>query len=132
MKNSIYAGISFSYKGEDFSPSATIDLDAMMEKGGELSNMYSFLAREHHIDTYSYLYEVMEAHEIEYSDPTGLAEKCFVDGVFDVERFEQLWNEQQQLVVLGDIAKRYLKIDDLEQHPDLKAALLAAYHAAIP
>ena len=129
MKNSIDARVAFSFKGETYAPSASIDLDAHMQASGSLPDIHPLLAHANAIDTYSYLYEVMEAHEIEFANPSGLAAACFADGVFDIPCFEQLWREASERAVLHDIARQQLGVDDLEANPDLKAALLGAFEA---
>lgn len=129
MKNSIVASIVCSFKGETHAPAATIDLDATMAAHGHLPDLHATIATQNHIDTYSYLYEVMESQEIEFSQATGIAADCLIDGVFDRHAFEQRWLAQQELAVLGPIARHHLQIDDLTQHPELKAALQAAFEA---
>lgn len=129
MKNSIVASIVFSFQGATHGPSITIDLDATMKTHGYVPDLHGAIAQANNIDTYSYLYEVMESQDIEFSQPTGLAERCCLAGVFDTEEFARLWHRQQALSVLGPIARQYLNIDDLEQHPALQAALTAAYDA---
>lgn len=129
MKNSIEARVEFSFKGVAYAPAATVDLDLMMERGGKLVDLYSYLARQHNIDTYSYLYDAMESHDISFDKPTGLAIRCFSDGAFDQQAFELLWFEQKEMQSLVDIAKRHLQIDEIDQHPEVMQALLAAYQA---
>jgi len=129
LKNSIDVRVEFSFKGVDYDPAATIDLDLMMEKGGKLVDLYSYLARQHNIDTYSYLYDAMESHDISFDKPTGLASRCFSDGAFDQQAFEQLWFEEKETQALIDIAKHHLQIDEIDQHPEVMQALLAAYQA---
>ncbi|MDH5183662.1 MAG: hypothetical protein OEX12_07195 [Gammaproteobacteria bacterium] len=127
MSNRIDASIEFSYKGESYSPTATIDLDVMMIKSGQLPNLHRTLALQHKIDTYSYLYEVMESHEIQYSNATGLAQQCLQDGRFDLPAFEQLWQENREVTALEDIARDQLGIEDLDAEPKFKQALIEAY-----
>lgn len=129
MKNTISVRVEFSYQGETHTPSATIDLDSMMEKGGDLADLHAFLAVQHGIDTYSYLYEVMEAHEPLFDEATGLARQCLKEGQFDMARFRELWRNEHELQLLADIAARHLDIDDLDNNPALKNALLEAYEA---
>jgi len=129
VKNSIAARVEFSFKGENYAPAAVLDLDRYLDESGRLPDLHQLIARENGIDTYSYLYEIMESHEIIFDNATGIAAECLVDGVFDVRAFEQRWQEQHRLDVLTPIARRHLNIDRLEQHPDLKAALLDAYLA---
>lgn len=129
MKNRIDVRVEFSFKGEVFSPSATINLDAMVENDGGLTGIYALLARENNIDTYSYLYEVMQASDLRFNNPVGLAESCFIDGSFDLSKFKQFSNQETILAILRPIAKKYLDIDDLDQQPGLKSALIESYNA---
>ena len=46
MKNSIDATVTFSFKGETYTPSTSIDLDALMEQQGGLLHLHHFLAVE--------------------------------------------------------------------------------------
>lgn len=131
MKNQIDASIEFYYKGERYSPTVTIDLDQFMathqENHDHLTPIYSLLASKNNIDTYSYQYEIMLAGTIQFSNATGIATDYLCDGVFDIAGIETALHEQIIIKQLQPIAKQYLSIDDLAQHPDLKAALMAAY-----
>jgi hypothetical protein len=127
--NTVRARAAFSFKGETYDLAATIDLDACIGEAGEEPAFHPLLARTHGIDPYSYLYEVLESHEIEFSEPTGLATHCCSDGHFDWQAFERRRREESELGVLRDIAARTLGVADLDAHADLKAALLAAYRA---
>lgn len=127
MKNSIDARVTFSFKGEEYSPSATIDLDDCLQQLGSLPPLHSVLAKANGIDTYSYLYEVMEMSEIYFENPQGIAVGCVTDGRFDQKAFELKWRESLVLTSLQSIAERELGVQDLEQQPDLKRALLQAY-----
>lgn len=128
VNNQIDAAIKFSYQGETHSPRSTIDLDNMMEGKGQLSDLYTHIAKENNIDTYSYLYEVMESYEIEYSNAQGLAQQCLEGDQFDFARFEQLWHEAREVRALAGIARKQLGIDDLDKEAKIKQALLDAYH----
>lgn len=129
MTNRIDALVEFSFKGETYTPSATIDLDAAMDADGRLPDLHRAIALANGIDTYSYLYEVMESHDIAFANAVGTAAEFLVDGHFDSAAFEQRWQTEQKLAVLRPIAKRHLAIDTLEQHSDVMAALLDAYDA---
>ena len=119
--------MEFSYRGETLRPSASVDLDSLMAAGGELGDLHDLLARLCGIDTYSYQYEVMEAHEIQFSNATGIAADCLHDGKFDIQRFTQLWQEARELDALQAIAREHLQVDNLNDNEGLKLALLAAY-----
>ncbi|MDP2431202.1 MAG: hypothetical protein Q8O33_04155 [Pseudomonadota bacterium] len=126
MNNTVRARLAFSFKAEAYELDATIDLDRHV---GEEPNFHLLLARTGGIDPYSYLYEVMESHEVVFSEATGVALQSCQDGGFDWSRFERDWREEQDLRVVREIAERTLGVRDLDGRSDLKAALLAAYRA---
>lgn len=127
MKNSIDARVEFSFKGETYDLVSHIDLDELLSQGNDFPLLYDRLAREHHIDTISYLYEVMQETEIEFGNAQGSAADFLRDGYFDVAGFSLHWQEQQLVRLLQPIAKRELNIDDLTQREDIKNALVQAY-----
>jgi len=127
--NTVRARLSFSFKAETHELESTIDLDRCLADAGEEPNFHLLLARAAGIDPYSYLYEVLEAHEIEFSASTGIAALSCRDGQFDWRQFEQHQREDQGLQVVRTIAEQTMGVGDLDQHVDLKAALLAAYRA---
>ncbi len=129
MKNSIDAHVEFSFKGESYAPFATINLDEVLEHQGPLPPIHALLAEKNGIDTYSYLYEVMEQAEIVFDNPQGLAAEFLTNGTFDAEAFAARWQENQLLGRLQTIAAREMGIDDLAQHVPLKNALIEAYRA---
>lgn len=128
MKNRIDACAEFSYQGENHSPSATIELDRFLEKDGSIPSIHVLLAEANGIDTYSYLYEVMEQAEISFCNAQGMAANFVKDGCFDQEGFVSQWHADKVLSLLQPIAMRELGIDDLERHPDLKKALIQAFN----
>lgn len=127
MKNSIDARVEFSFKGEDYDLVSHIDLDARVLQPDQASSFHQILARDHRIDTISYLYEVMLETEIEFSNPHGLAADFLHEGNFNMEQFSLCLQAYRIGVLLQPIAKSELNIDDLEQHPDIKNALVKAY-----
>lgn len=129
MKNSIDAHVEFSFKGESYAPFATIILDELLEHHGTIPPLHAILAEKHGIDTYSYLYEVMEQAEIFFDNARGLATDFLINGKFDADAFVAQWQENRILVRLQAIALRELGLEDLEQHPALKNALFQAYLA---
>ncbi len=104
-------------------------MDGFWTEDGGAPNFHQMLARVGGIDPYSYLYEVMEAYEIEFSNATGIAAQCCVNGQFDWAQFAKLRREEQDLQEVRSIAGRTLGVYDLDERTDLKAALLAAYRA---
>lgn len=129
MENSIDAQIEFSFKGQTYADSATINLDELMERRGALPSMHGILADRMEIDAYSYLYEVMLESEISFTNARGLAAAFVSDGAFDFEAFMAAWQENKVLGLLQSIAEREMGIADLADHPALKKALFQAYQA---
>jgi hypothetical protein len=131
MGNSIDAFIEFSFKGEDYELHSTLDLDQQLERHLSFESMHHVLAVEHGIDTFSYLFEVMQVSDILYSNPQGRAADYLHDGEFDFEAYAAENETFAQLAPLQAIALREMGIDDLEQHPRLKQALLRAYRLGL-
>lgn len=127
MKNSIDARVEFSFKGENYDLTSHIDFDTRSPEELDSHSLLQLLAREHNIDTISYLYEVMQEAEIEFSNAKGIAANFCHDGGFDTDSFSHHWQEQQLVRLLQPIAQRELNIDDLTQREDIKNALVQAY-----
>jgi len=128
MKNSIKASVEFSFKGEDYTLASKIDLDPLLREHDALPSIHAILARLHSIDTYSYLYEVMQEAEIEFSNPQGLAADYLVDGKFEPAALATNWQMAKTGILLQSIAARELSITDLNQHHALRRALVEAYN----
>jgi hypothetical protein len=130
MSNStVRARLALSFKGETYELDSVIDLDRCGGESGDAPDFHQLLAKAAGIDLYSYLYEVLESHEIEFSDATGIAARSCRDGRFDWAQFEQDRREEQDWSTVRTIAEGVLSTRDWEAAPDLKAALLAAYRA---
>ncbi|MDD2685075.1 MAG: hypothetical protein PHY62_02830 [Gallionella sp.] len=129
MPNSIDARVEFSFKGEDYLCSATLNLDELLQQHDDLPVIHELLAQKHGIDTYSYLFEVMLVADIEFSNPQGLALRYMKDGEFDFVALDDDWARNKALMQVRLIAAADADITDLEQHPALQRALLAAYNS---
>lgn len=129
--NCIDAHIDFSFKGENYDLSSTLDLDAVLDKYPDLSSLHVVLAIEHGIDTYSYLFDVMLVEDIRFDNAQGMAAEFLSDGVFDIDGFIAKRSKSQALIDLCVIAAQEMGIEDLEQHPQLKNALLRAYQRGL-
>jgi 8-oxo-dGTP pyrophosphatase MutT (NUDIX family) len=127
--NRLRARLSCSFKGETHELDALIDLDAYPPDPDSPPNFHLVLAKAAGIDPISYLYEVVESHDIEFSEAEGLAAQCCEEDQFDWLQFTALRVEQLELAPLREIATRHLGVADLDQHPDLMAALQAAFQA---
>ena len=127
--NTVRARASFSFKGETYDLDLVIDLDACLGEPGVAPDFHQLLARAAGIDPYSYLYEVLESHEIEFSDATGVAARSCRDGRFDWTQFEQDQREERDWQRVRAVAQPIMTTRDLDAEPALKAALLAVYRA---
>jgi hypothetical protein len=127
--NTVRARLSLSFKGETYELDSVIDLDRCGGEPGEAPDFHQLLAQAAGIDPYSYLYEVLASHEIEFSDATGVAVRSCRDGRFDWNQFEQDRREGQDWQAVRAIAEPIMGARDWDAAPDLKAALLATYRA---
>lgn len=132
MKNSIVVTIPFSFKGEELAPSSIIDLDQFCEQGHSLTVLHHYVATENKIGQHSYEYEVIEASTLQFTDATGLAVNFCSNEKFDLDAYKQHAEELQIMSVLETIASEVMGVDDLEQHADLKEALMRAYRKGKP
>lgn len=125
--NTIRAHVALSFKGETYELDSVIDLDRFCGEPGAAPDFHRLLAQAAGIDPYSYMYEVLESHEIEFSEATGLAARSCRAGRFDWSAFEQDLAEERDWPAVRAIAEPILGA--LEADPALKAALLATYRA---
>ncbi len=128
MKSKIVASVEFYYKGEKFTPSATVELFKYMENGASIPSIHTLLAKENGIDLYSYEYEIMLLENIRWSQAEGLARLCVTDDNFDMEMFQEKWLEAKSHDILQSIAGRIMNVDNLDNNPELKLALIEAYN----
>lgn len=128
-RNTLRARLAFSFKGETHDLDSVFDLDTLAAEEGEEPNFHRLLAQANGIDPYSYLYEVLESYDIDFSEPAGIAANCLHDGRFDWPSFARLRGEAPEMGIIQAIAARLMGVADLGEQPDLKAALLAAYRA---
>jgi hypothetical protein len=127
MKNQITAKVEFSYKGEVFTPSTIIDLDHSMAQQDLLPSIHRMIAQKNKIDTYSYLYEVMEQAEIIFTEAQGIAKDFLSDSGFDFSAFQGALCETRYDQMCQEIAAEEMGVDDLDKYPGLRNALIKAY-----
>jgi hypothetical protein len=128
MKNSIDAAVEFSFKGVDYHYTTCLDLNLLFRQYDAMPSIHVTLARAHNVDTYSYLYEVMQEAEIAFSNPQGTARDYVADGEFDQTALAANWQNAQAAALVQPIAEAELGITNLDLHPDIKRALVAAYN----
>jgi len=127
MKSSITVQILFSFKGETYSPRATIEFDRYLGKNESIPPFDLLVANQNDIDTYSYLFEVMQHGDIIFSNPEGLATEFYSADEFDLVGFVAEWKQQSVLHRLAEIAREHLAVESLDENESLKNALLQAY-----
>jgi hypothetical protein len=101
-------------------------MDRLDTQSNALS-IYEILARDHRIDTISYLYEVMLEADIEFSNAQGVAADFLSGGYFDQAAFASYWQDHKITMLLQPIAQQELNIADLNQKSAIKNALVQAY-----
>lgn len=127
MNNHITASVEFYFKGEKFFASVKLDIEQHMQSTGELPALYPLLSQSINLDLYSYEYEMLQTETIVFSAAKGLIAQYINEGKLDFEAFKSAWAETQMLEKLQQIAQQHLAIEDIEQQPELKNALLQAY-----
>ncbi len=130
--NRVEVSLEFFFKGQHHALSAIIDLDQCLRHEEPMVAIYDALASENGISRHSYEYDVLVMEPIRFGQATGRVADYICDGALDLEAFYPVWLEEQSLKVLQPIAARHLGIEDLDEHPRLKAALLEAYRASAP
>lgn len=127
MKNTIDVSLEFYFKGERYMPTASLDLDEHIRREGGLPRFHQILAKSNDIDLMSYQYEIMLEEEVRVTHAQGLVADFVTDGRLDEAGFLQAWHEQEMFEQLQAVAQQHLAIADLNNHPELKKALAAAF-----
>jgi len=131
MNNTIQAeataSLSFDFRGQGFTPSIRIDLHAMMIKQQPINHLYNLLGASIGLDAYRHEYDVMIMHDITFSKPTGLVSAYIIDGALDFDAFVEAWHQQRVRNAVQPIARKHLDIIDLDQHPDIRNALIECF-----
>ncbi len=131
MKNTVIVQVNFSFKGENFTPSITLELDYFVKHSGSLASLYSTIAQKNKIDTYSYAYEMMEASELIFHSAEGNVVDFIVDGKCNLEAYREHLAQSNMLIELEKIASEVLGVTDFtaKDNDDIKEALSRAYSA---
>ncbi len=129
IQASVTASLSFDFRGQRFTPSIRVNLHAMMVKQQSVDHLYDLLGASIGLDAYRHEYDVMVMEDITFSDADGLALDFVHAGQLDFEAFSKAWHAQQTLCAVQPIARKYLNITDLDQHPDIRDALIDSYRS---
>jgi len=133
--NTIKVSITFSFKGENFSPFTIIDLDSLMrtfttdeiEQDSILAPFLPLIAASIDIDTYSYAYEMMQAGEAVYSEPTDIAGNHLTEGKFNYQSFREEWLKNENIAIVQNIADKHQLNIDFQEQSELRDALLDVF-----
>jgi len=129
MKNTVLASLEFYFKGEHIEACACIDLDACLRQSEPMHYIYHAIAAENSIGLHTYEFDVMIMEPIGFSQATGVAVNFLKDSKLDFDGLHKAWEEERIDDVLQPIAHKHLGIARLGEHPELRAALIAAYLA---
>ncbi|MEW5839265.1 MAG: hypothetical protein AB1717_10600 [Pseudomonadota bacterium] len=135
-KNAVCAQLEFSFKGETYLLEEMIDLDSFFIEqrqlaAGETPDFHRYLAKKASIDPISYLYEVLESHEISFSQASGLAADFCQNAAFDWQGFVEARRAAGEWENILAIVQDKITPQALEADDGLKAALLAVYRAGV-
>ena len=135
-KNAICAQLEFSFKGETYLLEEMCDLDCFFIEQRQLTasetpDFHCYLAKKAGIDPISYLYEVLESHEISFSRASGLAADFCQNAAFDWQGFAVAKRAAVEWESILDAVQDKITPQALEADAGLKAALLAVYRAGV-
>lgn len=127
--NSIDIRVQFSFKGKTYELGMTLDLDTL-GKQQTIPSLHQLLARQHGIDPYSYLYEVMEVSEIKFANPQGLAKDFCAHKPFEPGAYFHYARTRQTQQLLHNILTEELSepLPDCIRS-DILRAMARAYQA---
>ncbi|MFZ5467291.1 MAG: hypothetical protein ACOZAI_08535 [Pseudomonadota bacterium] len=128
-RNTLRAQVQCSFQGETHALDEIIDLDQFPADEESQPDFHRHLAKKADIDPISYLYEVLETHDITFSEATGQAADYCHDGQFDWHGFDKARRDAGDWERILAVVQDKIAPHELEATPALKAALLAAYRA---
>lgn len=133
MKNTVIVQVNYSFKGEDFTPSITLELDAYTKISNNFSGLHTKIAQQNKIDTYSYAFDAMEAYPLTFHSPTGNVVGFIKDGECDLTGYLAHLKQYEMMQKLEKIATDTLGMTDLshQDNKKIKHALTQAYNAGM-
>jgi len=129
MKSTATASLEFDFRGQRYKPAISIDLDAIMQRQGNLNGLHDLLATSIGLDSYTHEYDVLIMEEIIFSEATGLACQFIHEGRFNFDGFIGVWETQKILSIIHPIAEKHLNISDNSHHKNIEKALIESYKA---
>ena len=122
MANTITATIPFDYQGQHFEPCVQFDLDDWVRRSnGEMPDFVSAIAGASGFGGRSHEVETMEAADVIFSNPTGMADRFynFSTKAFDFTGFRKIWLKNVYFSQLNQINQCHHGeplIEDSPQH----------------
>ena len=120
--------LEFSFKGNTYKPSLSIDLEKWMRDGGNPDQLHHLLAESIGFGPYSHEYAVLMMSEIEFSSDDEWVEQFIDQGRLDLNACKAAWHEQQESNAVIRIAEKHLSSDQLKD-PAIRQALIACYRS---
>lgn len=129
MSTILNAQIDTSFKGEDLSLKATLDLNKLGYDPEIPIQVFHYVATQNNIDQYSYLYEILEVEPVQYSsDNATVAQFISEDGhYFDWEGYEQARKYQLAEAATERLLNHYFSQQEQADNENLKKALRDAF-----
>jgi len=118
--NTLRVHVEFSFKGETLNLDEVFNLDQITVEPNGLPDFHRLLARKAGIDPISYLYEVLESHDLHFSAATGLAVDYCHNGQFDWHGFDQARREDGDWEHIRVIVQGKIASYELEASPALR------------
>ena len=129
IRNSIIASLQFDFRGQTFTPSIEVNLDQFMLRQHGIHELYDMLGASIGLDSYRHEYDVMVLQDICFSEPVGLVSAFVEAGRLDFKGFNNAWQESEIMKIIRPVALKHLAITDLDQHPDIRNALMESYRS---
>lgn len=85
------------------------------------------LAKAEGIGLYFHELDVMMCEIVHFSQAIGLTAHFLAEGVLDWVGLESAWFNQTGFREVESIANKFFNVENLDEHPKLAAALMAAY-----
>ena len=121
MSNRVTISVKFSFKGQEFRPEVTIELDEYVQRSS-FPDFHQLIAKKNNYDLYSYEYEMIQGSAVIFENAEGLVAQFISDGVLSFEQFEHAWHQQHAELALKNLVKENLP---------LKEALFKAYQLGL-
>jgi len=135
MPETIDVRLDFDFQGKQHALRSRIDLEPFLRNGlladEALPDLYPMLAKDNGIDPYSYEYEVMQMEQPRIVGAEGWLSEFLRDAQLDWQGLLAAYRRRQAVAAIRPIARDRLGIDDLDQHPSLRDALIAAYRLGL-